>query len=115
MTPITTFHSGTCDALFSDEAAKALQVAAFAPGHRSLCDCLADKSIAESDCAGVHVYDSKGAEVAHFSGAGFHARADADGRIVVFRVPMGGTQDAGKLTLAGLNRWHLQFYRRGDL
>jgi hypothetical protein len=104
----------TLDAAFSDAAVKALQCAVFAPGHRALCDCLASGGkIEPKDCNGIRVFDAKDAEVAHFSGKGFHARPDSEGRIVVFRLPVGGTQDSGKLTLKKLNEWHLEFYKRG--
>ena len=122
MTPLTrcseqpiNLHSKTLDSLISDAATKALQTAVFGPGHRAACECIASGGkISPEDCNGIRVFDAKDTEVAHFAGKGFHARPDSEGRIVVFRVPV-GTQDAGKLTLHKLNQWHLEFYRRGDL
>jgi hypothetical protein len=106
----------TLDAAFSDAAVKALQTAVFAPGHRAACECVASGGkLSPEDCNGIRVFDAKDAEVAHFVGKGFHARPDSEGRIVVFRLPVGQTQDAGKLTLKKLNEWHLEFYKRGEL
>lgn len=124
MTPLTrcsqqpiNLHSKTLDGLVSDAAAKAMQVAVFAPGHRAACECVASGGkLSPKDCNGIRVFDPKDAEVAHFSGRGFHARPDSENRIVVFRLPVGETQDSskGKMTLDRLNRWHLEFYGQTD-
>jgi hypothetical protein len=107
------------DALFSDQAATALQVARFPAGHTAICDCLASEGKIESaDCAGLSVSDSAGKQVARFIGQQFQAKQSDDGGVVIFRIPIGQrklteVQDNAR-RMHELNEIHRAFYARPE-
>ncbi|MGA9415218.1 MAG: hypothetical protein WBV60_11055 [Terriglobales bacterium] len=110
---VNSTHDGSF--VITDGAAKAMAQAKFPSNHSASCDCGESQGkMRPADCKYLHISDADGKKIASFDVREFGAARDSDQNIIVYRRPASQTKDSGKLTLRGLNRWHLEFYKRGD-
>ena len=115
-------HSTRDGAMVTDAAANGpLQVAAFRPGSRAICRCMAEEGCKPEDCDALYIADSAGNHVATFHGPQYRAtdetNHDAGMRgLCVYRLPKTTTtKDEDRLVqlrdaLVRLNKQNADFW-----